>query len=280
MTTFFGTVQRFFVYFSSSMARWDILISCLNHTLKQHCDSRWSSKSTAIKATHDQLIEIKTALEKIFEESLEPETKFTARSLLKNINYKFVYNLCVWHKILQHVEVINIALQKNDMIIIKAVKLIDGLRNTIQETRTTTTGDTLNKEVPEVAEKLGIELELHAKRRKRVKLDLEESHDECFHLTANQFYKIQIKYVFDALIAHLNRRYTTLNEIVNDFAFLSGSVIHDTQAFELKEHAVDLAKKYVSDPNGYEFSVEIKSFKYIASSIYKELTLASPLDLL
>jgi hypothetical protein len=81
-------------------------------------------------------------------------------------------------------------------------------------------------------------------------------------LTANEFYKIKINEVFDALIAHLIWRYTTLDEIANDFAFLSGSVIHDTEVSELgKNLAVDLAKKYVNDLNGYEFSVEIKSFK-------------------
>jgi hypothetical protein len=145
------------------------------------------------------------------------------------------------------------------------VKLIGGLILTIQEIRNTAIEDTLNKEVPELAKKLDTELNLPTKRRKRVKLDNEESHDESFHLTANQFYKIQINEVFDALIANLNWRYTTLNEIANDSAFLSGSVI---------------AKKYVSGLNGYEFSVEIKNFKYIASSISKDLTLASPLDIL
>jgi hypothetical protein len=121
---------------------------------------------------------------------------------------------------------------------------------------------------------------LPTKRRKRVKLDLEESHDESFHLTAHQFYKIQIHEVFDVLIAHLNWRYTTINEIANDLEFLSGSVIHDTEASQLEKYAVDVAKKYVSDLNGYEFCVEIKSFKYIASSISEDLTLASPLHLL
>jgi hypothetical protein len=166
------------------------------------------------------------------------------------------------------------------MVIIKAVKLIDGLRNTIQEIRNTTVEDTMNKEVPELVEKLGIGLDLPTKRRKRVELYLEESHNDSFHLTENQFYKIQINEVFDALIAHLNWRYTTLNEIANDFAFVSGSVIHDTEASELEKHAVDLAKKYSSDLNGYEFSVEIKSFKYTAFSISKDLTSASPLGLL
>jgi hypothetical protein len=53
------------------------------------------TKSTAMRAMRDQLLEIKSAVEKISEESLDPETKSTARSLLKNINYKFVCNLCV-----------------------------------------------------------------------------------------------------------------------------------------------------------------------------------------
>jgi hypothetical protein len=114
-----------FRIFSSSTARWDILTSCSNHTLKQHRDTLWLSNSTAINAMHDQLLEIKTAL-KIFEVSLDSETKSTARSLLKKINCKFVCNLCVWHKILQHVEVINIALQKKDMIIVVVCNLFNG----------------------------------------------------------------------------------------------------------------------------------------------------------
>jgi hypothetical protein len=75
MTTFVGTVQRFFISFSSSTARWDILTSCLNHTLKRHCDTRWSSKLTAVKTMRDQLLEIKIAPGKTFEELLDPETK-------------------------------------------------------------------------------------------------------------------------------------------------------------------------------------------------------------
>jgi hypothetical protein len=71
------------------------------------------------------------------------------------------------------------------------------------------------------------------------------------------------------LIAHLNWIYTTRNEIANDFAFLSGAVIHDTEASELEKHAVDVAKKYVSDLNGYESSAEIKSFKYIGATTQK-----------
>jgi hypothetical protein len=143
-----------FRIFSVSTARWDILTSSLNHTLKRHCDTLWSSNSTVIKAMHDQLLEIRTALEKVFEESLDSEMKYTARSLLKNINYKFACKLCVWHKILQHVEVIDVDLQKKDMIIIKVVKLIDDLRNTNQIIRSNTTEDTLKKEAPELAEKL------------------------------------------------------------------------------------------------------------------------------
>jgi hypothetical protein len=81
-------------------------------------------------------------------------------------------------------------------------------------------------------------------KNKRVKLGHEESRDESFHLTTNQYYKIQINEVLDAFISHFNWRYTTLNEIANDFAFLSGSVIHDTEASELEKYAVDLAKKY------------------------------------
>jgi len=55
MTTFFGSVQKIFVFFSSSTSRWNMLKNIINVTLKKHSDTRWSSKKQAISALHTNI---------------------------------------------------------------------------------------------------------------------------------------------------------------------------------------------------------------------------------
>ena len=61
--TFFGIVQRLFTFFSSSVARWNTLMSHLKVTLKKHADTRWSSKAIAVKALYTQLSQVIRSLQ-------------------------------------------------------------------------------------------------------------------------------------------------------------------------------------------------------------------------
>jgi hypothetical protein len=54
--TFFGTLERLFVYFSSSTHRWEVLKEFVNITVKSHSDTRWSSKAAAVTAIPSQLV--------------------------------------------------------------------------------------------------------------------------------------------------------------------------------------------------------------------------------
>jgi len=40
ITTFFGIVQKMYIYFSGSTSRWEKLKSVINVTLKLHCETR------------------------------------------------------------------------------------------------------------------------------------------------------------------------------------------------------------------------------------------------
>lgn len=60
MITFFGIIQKIFVFFSSSTkrVRWETLMKHLNISLKKHADTRWASKARAVKALNSQIPQI------------------------------------------------------------------------------------------------------------------------------------------------------------------------------------------------------------------------------
>jgi hypothetical protein len=65
MMSFFGTIEKFFVFFSSSTTRWQILTDKLKISLKSHSDTRWCSKANAVKALVTQLPELMDAMQEI-----------------------------------------------------------------------------------------------------------------------------------------------------------------------------------------------------------------------
>ena len=280
MKTFFGTIQSLYVFFSSSTARWEILKNCVNRTLKRYSDTRWASRHLAVKSLYDQLPDIKRALQNISKVIPDPETISSSNNFLKQIDFKFICSLCVWNKILHHVQKINLALQTASLNINQAVELIEGLKNSIQEIRNTV-NEILDKDAFELANKIDILPEMPIKRRKQAKrLDLDESRDESRHFSAKQAYIMEIYEVLDTLINHLNWRFDALNAINEEFSFLNGTSIEKMNISELRKCAMDLARKYNTDINGQEFCDEIESFKNIYLSISKNISVASPLDIL
>ncbi len=74
--TFFGTLQRLYTNFSSSVKRWDILKEFVEIKLKPLSDTRWEAKLDSVKALHFQLRRALDALEK-----LEKVSSLTASEL-------------------------------------------------------------------------------------------------------------------------------------------------------------------------------------------------------
>ncbi|XP_023239044.1 uncharacterized protein LOC111637713 [Centruroides sculpturatus] len=155
MITFFGIVHRLFNFFSSSTTRWDILMKCLKLSLKSFSDTRWSSKASAIKALYLQLPEVMKGLQTISNDFSNPEVVSNAKSLILQINYKFICTLSIWNKILQCIDRTNKALQQKDLSIDCETKLIAGLLGTLQGLRDTGFNQNL-QEVQKLAEEMEI----------------------------------------------------------------------------------------------------------------------------
>ncbi|RVE42619.1 hypothetical protein evm_012739 [Chilo suppressalis] len=260
MITFFGLIQKIFVFFSSSTVRWETLMKYLNISLKKHADTRWASKARAVKALNSQIPQIWCVLKIQTTNDYNAETISTAKSIMDQINYKFICTLQIWDKILESVDKVNVALQSKTMTIDKASELIKGLTNQIQNIRETI--DIVFEKAKKICEQCGIEDNFPEKRRKRVKRhDLIESSDSGYDITQQQSFKIQINEAIDTIISELKWRFEKLRDIHNSFGFLTLKHITTYSVEELKKYAADLSIKYSADINATEFWSEIETLK-------------------
>ncbi|XP_065650339.1 uncharacterized protein LOC136078494 [Hydra vulgaris] len=201
MITFFGTVQRLFNFFSSSTIRWEILMKSLKLTLKSFSDTRWSSKANAITSLSLHLSEVKKGLESISNDLSNPEAVSNAKSLLLLINYRFICTLSMWNKILQCIDRTNKALQRKDILIDHAAKLIDALRCTLQGLREVDLEQNF-QEAKNLAETMNLQAGFPDKRKKKVKkMANYEATDEGSNMTPEHLFKMQIYKIFNTLLS-------------------------------------------------------------------------------
>jgi hypothetical protein len=131
---FFGKVQRFFTFSSSSTSRWEMLMNVLQTSLKGHSETRWTSKASGIKALYSQIIEVCKVLNDVVENlSANPELIPTAQSLFHQIDFQFLCILSAWNPTLNHINKINQALQSKNVTVMQASKMLTGLRSTLIE---------------------------------------------------------------------------------------------------------------------------------------------------
>nr|CAI5828284.1 unnamed protein product [Callosobruchus analis] len=260
MITFFGIIQKIFVFFSSSTVRWETLMKHSNISLKKHADTRWASKARAVKALNSQLPQIWCVLKILTTNDYNAETISTAKNIMDQINYKFICTLQIWDKILESVDKVNVALQSKTMTIDKASELIKGLTSQIQNIRETV--DIVFEKAKRICEQCDIEDNFPEKRRKRIKRhDLSESSDTGYDISQQQSFKIQINEAIDTIISELKWRFEKLRDIQNSFGFLTLKHITAYSVEELKKHAADLSIKYSADINATEFWSEIETLK-------------------
>lgn len=279
MVTFFGTVQRIFNFFSSSTSRWETVMKTMKLSLKGFSDTRWSSKANAVKALRTQLPHVKKSLEEIAKDS-NAEAVSNAKSLLVQLNYSFICTLIVWDKILQCIERTNIALQKQNLAIDKATKLINGLRISLQGIRDTGFQKTFI-EASQLAETMEIETGFPEKRRRKViKRDRNEAPDEGLNMTPENLFSMRLFNVLDTILTHINWRFEKMNEVCEDFSFLFGWSLESMSIGDLQKSAADLAIKYSNDLSIVDFTSEIENFKFQAETILPNIKNATPLEII
>ncbi|XP_008189782.1 uncharacterized protein LOC103311824 [Acyrthosiphon pisum] len=147
----------------------------------------------------------------------------------------------------------------------KAASLIQALKNSLQEFRSTEFEENFTR-TSTLVTTLGItNTSMRLKKKKR--LELYEGQDDGMHISEVQHLRININNAVDVFINQLNWRYEKLMEVADDFGFLSGASLYNMSTIELKKAAMDLAMKYEKDINGAEFIDEISDFQNVVKSI-------------
>jgi len=275
MTTFFGTVQNIFNYFSKSTERWQAS-SELKLTLKGHSDTRWSSKYLSVHSLHSQLPQVIQILHSIADETDErrrytADSISSAKSILKMINFEFICLLVVWDHILRSIDNVNRILQGKSMSIEVASKHLQGLvifLNDFRENQIEICIDSTRN----LANELSIKPDFPENRKRKLKTMFDErAKDEAAILTPLQKFKIQLYCVLDTLIQQMRWRFESLASVVSDFGFLTGLSLHETSTEDLKKSAADLALKYKNDLNANEFCLEIESYQHQIKALLPDL---------
>jgi len=128
--TFLGGLQRIYVIFAASPARWKILEDTVPYiTATPLSDTRWQCRLESVKALRYQMTEIKEALFAVADESWNPMVKAEAESLanFEVGNSEFILATIIWYDNLFVVNTVSKSLQSADMQLDVAVQQIKGL---------------------------------------------------------------------------------------------------------------------------------------------------------
>ena len=134
--SFFGLVQKLYVFFSSSTSRWKILSECLKKscnnppTVKMLSETRWSARFDAVSSLKIGYTEIKCALATLSADQLQkPSTRMEAQAMFKAME-KLETSLMteIWYTILERFNKVSAKLQDPSMHLHTAVSLLESLK--------------------------------------------------------------------------------------------------------------------------------------------------------
>ena len=132
VVTFFGIMDKIFVFFSSSTSRWEVLKSKVKKTVKKHCETRWSSHYNAVVVIQENFDKIISCLEHFEGGKFSSETKSDAYLLLHSLQqFTFVFFLKFWCPILSSVMRVTKRLHDPKIDLIQASGDLDGLNRII-----------------------------------------------------------------------------------------------------------------------------------------------------
>ncbi len=219
---FFGTVQRLYTMFASSVKRWDILKQFVDITLKPLSDTRWEAKLDSVKALRYQLGGVLDALENLERESKDGKISSEAHALSNEIQtMEFMTCLVIWNDMLTEITRASTAMQSADISLDTAVLLIDNLKKLFSQYRE----DGFEKAVTDarlLANECDASTEFAQKRnRKRKTFHDEVSAGQSGHQDAQLHFKQTVFYVIvDTISSELNTRFENLGRISEKFCFI------------------------------------------------------------
>ncbi|XP_065675555.1 zinc finger MYM-type protein 1-like [Hydra vulgaris] len=242
-----------------------LFIPCAGHSLnlvgnsaagckkivKQLSGTRWSARADAVTCLHDSYDEIKKALEFLIKDiSQSKETQNDAQNLITKMNtFEIVFLTIFWNDILCHFNETSKILQKENLNLDVAVRILKSLLHFIKD---------LRSQFENYQEKAKILLPNtdyrdSSKRTKKRSRRMAFFDGEAEELEFQGSYKFKIETylpVIDSLTSNLEKRTSAYEKINDNFGFLVN--IQTIANVELKDHCSNLAQIYKKDINENE----------------------------
>ncbi|XP_031349553.1 zinc finger MYM-type protein 1-like [Photinus pyralis] len=246
--TFFGTLERIFVYFSSSTQRWDALLQVTKQGVKRLVDTRWSSRHDAVAVIKNHFEEILEVLEKLNENHNEnAKTRSDAGILLCSLRtFSFLGYLSLWSTVLSEINDTQKYLQRQGLNVKNCAEKVAALKIYLETNR-----EKIVTKAAEYAtlmcEKLDISVtSKRTKKRKQIHGDGSEG----VSLTPAQELSREMYGAVDRIIEEITTRFQQLDEIRQKYSFLFPESLLDPQ----KEDNFDF--ELPDDVNREDFNVE------------------------
>ena len=261
--TFFGTIQKFYNLFSSSPARWEILLNNIGCSLHSLSHTRWSDRLDSVKPIATHITGLKPALNDLLTLNLTSEAKADVKGLTNYVNsFHCLLLASIWYKVLAAIDIRNKVLQARNATIDVEVKNVCSLIDDLKSLRDN--WELILSEVKIVAQQIGIVPELPSKRKRKSKRfhdevptcadewDIEPTEEDNFK--RNVFYNL-----IDSVIAGLTERYKAVKAIESTFSFLwQYSTLSEDEIRYKGKAFVDRYKDDVSDDLVQEI-IDLKS---------------------
>ena len=260
---YFDILEQLYVFFSKSIIRWDILqeqVQSKKKTLKRLCPTRWASRFDAVDSLRFCYPDVLKALTKISLQSKKPEERVEATGLIKAIEkYEFVLITVLQHTILKSVDLVSKCLQKKDMNLLDAVKLLRTACDTLKELRHSY--EDSKSIAKNLADSWGCKAQFTQSRKIRTKRFFDELSEDTRLTDPEEYFKICVYFVcIDTAVVQLERRFTGMNTIANRFHFLHPSELLSAKDDELHTFAEKFAMTYESDISS-DFPSQLLSFR-------------------
>lgn len=191
------------------------------YTVKRWSDTRWESRSYSIKAIRFQLTEVVEALDEIADTSKDCTITSETHSLLNEIrSFEFLVSLCVWHTVLQEINIVSKSLQSPMMDLDLSSNLLKGLLVFLEEYRIN--GYEIAKsEATIIANSFSVEAVFNQHRiRKKKKMFDYETNDNPIQDADHKFKCSYFLIVMDRVIESVTKRFKQTNWFNDSFGFL------------------------------------------------------------
>ena len=259
--TFFGCVERLFVFFSSSTHRWNVLTSVTGQSVKRIIETRWSARADAVTVVKKHFSKILSTLENLTDEEENTATRADAGVLLSALqSFSFLCFLGLWGPVLLEINDSQKYLQTKGLNIHQCDIKLKALETFLIDNRDKLVSNGI-KYAKEICNDLGISIERQRRPKKKKQMFGEGSQDS--ELPYDMELKREMFSSMDRVIQEITLRFQQLHELAEKYAFLTPmNLLDDKYECHLNTDHNEIDKE--------EFLVERKRLQHFISVAAKD----------